>query len=98
MSEKPTLEPGGIGNFLFYVSSLFASRADQARIKPKDMAPDFETAITLGLMLAKRQPELVDACYQFCNFIRTPKQNTDDMVDVTLTIYQQMVDAKSKEA
>ena len=89
MSEKLTLEPQLIGGFLTFMAGIFATRADQARIKTKDLAPDFESAIVLGFLLAIRQPELFDACIMSRNLMTG--KTADDYLDFSLTLYQQFL-------
>ncbi len=90
MSEKLILEPKEIGSFLAYISSVFAVHMEKKAKKTQDKASYIEAAIMLGVILAKRRPELVDACIQYASFTRT--ETLDDNLDRALRVYREAVD------
>ena len=92
MAERVLIEAKDIGRFLRYMALATCTRAEEGKKRPKDMVDDVEVAIALGLLMAKRQPELSEACAQYWSFTRSPEP--DKFVDSMLTVYQQMKDAE----
>lgn len=95
MSETESLNPKEIGKFLSYVAGVMSYGADLQKIKSKDMAPQLEAGIALGLLLAKKQPELVDACVQYWSFTRDT--DPDEYVASTLKMYRVVRDKIKEE-
>lgn len=85
-SETSRIRPTDIGRFLNFTAGFICSGAERIgkKVKPRDMAPFMEMAIAFGLLLAKRQPELIDAGYQYWSFTRsmTPEEYVDGAIDL----------------
>jgi hypothetical protein len=81
------LEPWELssGQFLDYVATTWYQGK-----KPKDVAQTIEGAILPGLILAKRQPELMDAAVKYWDLTRgkiMPGFNADSFVTDMITVY-----------
>lgn len=83
---KLTLEPRFIGDFLHSISYTFCYADDVKNKKAKDMEWQIEASICLGLILAKKQPELVDACIQYWDF--THEKTADEFLDWAFSAHQ----------
>ena len=84
-SDTLKVEPGEIGKFINATSVFMCVGADKNKAKAKDMASYIESAIAIGLVLAKRQPELADSCIQWWSVTR--QGNADEFVDGTVQMY-----------
>ncbi|MFH1002935.1 MAG: hypothetical protein V1780_02190 [Chloroflexota bacterium] len=93
-TAKKTLAPGDIGRFLAFTSVAICFKADMAKTPVKEMTSQVEAAIALGFLLAKRQPELVDACLEYWN--QTRQTDADKYVDSMLHLYQELQAAEQE--
>lgn len=83
--EALKVEGGEIGKFISATSVSMCVSADKNNTKAKDMTSYIESAIAIGLILAKRQPELTDSCVQWWSTTR--QGNADEFVDGTIQMY-----------
>ena len=90
MAEEIFIPQSDIGKFLSYIAGATCYTMGIKMKKAKDIAPVVDVAIALGLLLAKRQPQLVDACIQHWNATRP--YDADEYVDRILATYKQAVD------
>ncbi len=86
--EKVALKPQEIGKFLACAAFVMCQTAGGKHKKAKDMADEMEAAIGFGLILAKLQPELVDAAYQYWSYTRIVPP--EEFVDSMLTLYRDL--------
>lgn len=82
---KASVEPRHIGNLLAFLAGMWCSVAAEHRKKPKEMQEYMETTLCLGFLLARRYPELADACYQYFQYTRG--ENPDEFVDESISLY-----------
>ena len=73
MTKDIKIDKTDIASFLGLVGHLMCHEASENRVKVKDMQNHFSTAMALCFMLAKKQPELVDACIQWWDFTQDIK-------------------------
>ena len=94
--EKKVINKNDMGKFLAFVSNLVCHRAEQERKKPKEMIDEVEAVTALGFMMAKRQPELIEACEKYWVFTRSSWY--DEFIDTWIEMYQSYDEsAKGKE-
>jgi len=86
MSEQLKLIPNEIGQFLGFIAGGACSAMRQSKIKPDDMPEYLIPFLALIFLLAKRQPELADACEQYWLFTRST--TPQEQVDAFLRMYQ----------
>ncbi len=89
MSEEINIPPSDIGKFLSTIAGATCYIMGTEMKKAKEMSPVVDVAIALGLLLSKRQPQLVDACIQHWNATRP--YNADEFVDKVFTVYKQVL-------
>ncbi len=85
---------GEIGKYINATSVSMCVSADANKAKANDMTSYIESAIAIGLILAKRQPELADSCRQWWNVTR--QGNADEFVDATIQMFNDSEAAQSK--
>ena len=84
-TDKTIVQASDIGRFLQVLSIFLAQSVKQNKAKNEGLVPYFESAIALGLLLAKRQNELPQACTQWWNFTR--EGSSDEFVDNMIDMY-----------
>jgi hypothetical protein len=87
MAEGINIPPSEIGNFLSNISGATCYTMGIKMKKAKEMAPVVDVAIALGLLIAKKQPQLIDACIQHWNTTRP--YSADEFVDMVFNVYRQ---------
>ena len=86
MAETVFVQPDDIGTFLGFIAGFMCYAMNVPEKKAVEMAPVVDAAIALGLLLAKRQPQLVDACVRHWNC--TYPSDADEHVDMMLDAYK----------
>jgi predicted O-linked N-acetylglucosamine transferase (SPINDLY family) len=89
MAETVFVQPGDIGRFLSNIAGATCYTMGVPEKKAKEMAPVVDKAIALGLLLAQRQPQLLDACVQHWN--STYQTDADEYVDTMLNLYKRLI-------
>lgn len=87
MAKKVLVKPKDIGILVGFIAySLCGPKATAKKKKPEDIYTDMQSAVMLGLLLAKRQPDLVEAATQL--WIDYKTHDPDEALDGILTEYQ----------
>ena len=84
------LKPDEIGEYLNFVAGGIAVSPGITQNDPEARMGNIQTAIALGFFLAIRQPELNDVCSQWWK--RTGQVSSQELLKVTLTLYQKWRD------
>jgi len=106
MSEKVTIEPKYIGDFVEWLGMITyqqygGKKEPWEKLKQKDREALQGTvklvveAISKGLILAKKQPELADAHVQFLNTMRP--RYADELLNSMLDTYREFLYFKLSE-
>lgn len=94
--EKRNINKNDVGKFLTFVSNIVCQRAEQERKKPEEMFEQIEAVAALGLMMAKRHPELIRACEK--HWVVTRSSSPDEFIDTWIAMYQSFEEStKGKE-
>ena len=92
-----SLKKEEIGQFLSYYSAMVCQLAKENKVKKiEDMDAVLQRSVGLGLMLAKRQPELSDAYIEYFKYMLEPDRNED--VGNWLALYESFKERLQEEA
>ena len=85
MVEDLTVEPNDIGKLIGFIGQGMAFSGGDS--KARDLVNEFQTVFAFGLLMAKRQPELADACFHYWS--SASKVDSDNLLDQLLKSYKE---------